>query len=133
MKNKYLLDTHTFLWAVSRPDSFRLGDNAKEAIEDIESELFVSAVCLYEITNKYRIGKLPEYHAIIENYIEALAGLEAKELALTWKQAHLAGCMDWDHRDPFDRMLAAQAVSESMTLITRDKVFAEIPGLSILW
>ena len=134
MANKYLLDTHTLLWAAgSESDVAMLSEQAKEAIEDLESELFVSSASLYEISYKYKIGKLPEYRAIAENHMEALNGLDAKELPLNWEQAHLAGSMDWPHKDPFDRMLAAQSQTEGMALITCDKAFRGAPGLTTLW
>ena len=133
MVNRYLLDTHTFLWAAKEDDVFRLGPLAKEAIEEPESELYVSSVSIFEISNKYRTGKLPEYKPIAENYREAIEGLEANELTLEWEQAWLAGNMDWTHKDPFDRLLAAQARSEDMTLITCDKVFDNAPDVDTLW
>ena len=133
MVNKYLLDTHTFLWASHESRVFKLGKDAKAAIEDPESELYVSSASIFEISNKYRKGKLPEYKPIAENFLESLYGLEAKELPLDWAQANLAGSMDWSHRDPFDRMLAAQAQTEGMTLITCDKVFDDAPNVDILW
>jgi len=133
MVNKYLLDTHTFLWASHESRILKLGDAARDAIEDPDSELYVSAVSIFEITNKYRRGKLPEYQPIAENYVEALEGLEARELALSWEQANLAGLLDWPHKDPFDRILAAQAQSGGMTLISCDRVFDDAPGVDILW
>ena len=133
MVNRYLLDTHTFLWASYESRVFKLSDDAKRAIEDPETELYVSSVSLFEITNKYRIGKLPEYRPIAEDCTEALISLETKELPLDWKQAHLAGGMDWPHKDPFDRLLAAQAQSEDLTLITCDKAFDDAPGVNTLW
>ena len=133
MVNRYLLDTHTFLWASHESRVSKLSEEVKRAIEEPEAELYISSVSIFELSNKYRKGKLPEYRPIAENCTEALEGLEAKELPLDWEQARLAGSMDWQHKDPFDRMLAAQARSEEMTLITCDKVFDDAPGVSILW
>jgi len=133
MVNKFLLDTHTFLWAAHESRLFKLGDAARNAIEDPDSELYVSAVSIFEISNKYRRGKLPEYRPIAENYMEALEGLEARELPLSCDQANLAGSLEWTHKDPFDRLLAAQAQSGDMTLISCDKVFADAPDIDILW
>jgi len=133
MVSKYLLDTHTFIWATQETEVFRLGDLAREVIEDPESDLYVSSVSIFEIANKNRKGKLPEYQDLAENYLESLYGLEAHELPLDWEQANLAGSLDWPHGDPFDRMLAAQAQTEGMTLITCDKVFDDAPNVDILW
>jgi len=133
MVKKYLLDTHTFLWASHESRIFKLGEAARDAIEDPDSVLYVSAASIFEISNKYRKGKLPEYSSIAENCLETLEGLDAHELPLNWVQANIAGNLDWQHKDPFDRMLAAQAQSEDLTLITCDKVFDDAPNLAILW
>ena len=131
--NRYLLDTHTFLWSTFEPRNFELSELAKEAIEDVESELYVSSVTIFEIANKYRKSKLSEYRLIAENCIDVVNELGAKELPLDWEQADLAGKMIWDHKDPFDRMLAAQAKTEDLTLITCDKVFDNVPDVATLW
>ena len=131
--SRYLLDTHTFLWAVFGPRNFELSARAKGAIEDVESELYVSSASIFEIATKYRIGKIPEYQPVAENILEVVSSLGAKELPLDWKQADLAGNMVWEHKDPFDRILAAQAQTEALTLITCDRAFDELPEIAILW
>ncbi|MCL2110684.1 MAG: type II toxin-antitoxin system VapC family toxin [Clostridiales bacterium] len=134
MKNRYLLDTHTFLWATGDESvAPKLSYLVRDTIEEPETELLVSAVTLYEITNKHRKGKLPKFGRIAENYMEALTGLDAIELPLTWEHTHLAGSMDLPNKDPFDRMLAAQAITEDLILITCDKAFEGAPGLTTLW
>ena len=133
MIKQYLLDTHTLLWATKEAAVKNLGKQAKAVLEDPESELFVSSVSLYEILNKYRNGKLPEYPQIAENIYEALNGLDANELPLSWRHAEQAAKMDWPHGDPFDRMLAAQTQLEEMTLITCDKAFDAAPDIETLW
>ena len=133
MVNRYLLDTHTFLWASYESRVFKLSEEVKRVIEDPAAELYISSVSLFEIANKYRIGKLPEYRSIAKNCTDAMEGLEAKELPLDSRQAYLAGGLDWPHKDPFDRLLAAQAQTENMTLITCDKAFDDAPGVNILW
>jgi len=133
MIKQYLLDTHTFLWASKDAAVSNLGKQAKDVLEDPESELFVSSVSLYEIVNKYRLGKLPEYPQIAENIFQALDGLDANELPLNWGHAELAARLDWSHGDPFDRMLAAQTQIEDMTLITCDKAFDSAPDIDTLW
>lgn len=66
-------------------------------------------------------------------YTEHLARLDAHELSVSSRHALDAGLLNWEHRDPFDRMLAAQAMVESASLVTADKVFAQLPGVRILW
>ena len=128
---KYLIDTHTFLWVVL--DDPKLSEKAKRAIKDKKADIFVSPVTAYEILNKHRIGKLPEYAYIAENFLDIFYKLGAKELLINIEHFHFAGKMDWPHRDPFDRMLAAQAFTERMTLITNDPAFDGLPWLSLLW
>ena len=133
MTKQYLLDTHTFIWAAISSENNRFSGHVKAELEDMGSELFVSSVSIYEIVNKYRQGKLPEYSQLAENIHEALNGLEANELPLNWGHAERAAGLDWPHRDPFDRMLAAQAQIEEMTLITCDKAFDSAPDVETLW
>ena len=133
MTNQYLLDTHTLLWAAIDSENFRIREHVRTVLEDPESELFVSSVSLYEILNKHRQGKMPEYSHIAEDIYKALSGLDAHELPLNWSHADLAANMEWTHKDPFDRMLAAQTQIEDMTLITCDKAFGSAPDVSILW
>ena len=133
MVNGYLLDTHTFLWMTRISDISNLGKEAKMILENPDSVLFVSPVSLFEIQNKYRQGKLPEFALVAENMIETLDQLEVSELSLNWAHAERAGRLDWNHKDPFDRLLAAQAQMEELTLITCDKVFNDAPNLELLW
>ena len=128
---KYLLDTHTLLWAAR--DNAKLSNNALIIIEDIKTELFVSAVSAYEIMYKYKIGKLPEYEYVAENYFDILREFEVDELTISMMHAHFAGKFEWAHRDPFDRLLAAQAATDNLTLITNDPVFKELSWVTVLW
>jgi len=128
---KYLLDTHTFLWAAH--DEEKLSANALTIIEDVNTPLFVSAVSAYEIMYKYKIGKLPGYDYVAENYFDILSILGVNELPISTQHAHFAGKFEWAHRDPFDRLLAAQASIENMTLITNDDAFPSLPWLDVFW
>jgi PIN domain nuclease of toxin-antitoxin system len=114
----YLLDTHTFLWAVH--DESNLSFEAKKAIMENPSKVYVSAVSAYEIMNKYRIGKLPEYAYLAENYFDILHEFGANELQISTKHTHFAGKFEWSHRDPFDRLLAAQTFTEDFILIATE-------------
>jgi len=128
----YLLDTHIFLWAVQEEGS-KLSDNALNLLKVPDAPIYVSAVSAYEIMNKYRIGKLPGYTFIIENYIEILSKFGADELLINTKHAYYAGKFEWDHRDPFDRLLAAQAFIDNLSLITNDPAFKSLPWLTVFW
>jgi PIN domain nuclease of toxin-antitoxin system len=127
----YLLDTCTFLWSVR--GSQKLSDVVKNAIDNTSIPLFLSSVSAFEITNKYRLGKLHGYEDIAENYFEAFQKLGADELSLNMHHTHFAGKFGWEHRDPFDRLLAAQASIENLTLLTSDPVFKSLPWVTVLW
>ena len=83
--------------------------------------------------NKHRLGKLPEYLYVAENYFEILDRLDAIELPISARHAHFAGKFEWVHRDPFDRLLAAQAFTDNLTLITNDSAFEELSWIKVLW
>ena len=125
----YLLDTHTFLWAAQ--DDLKLSELAKNAMNDKNIQKFVSAASAYEVMNKFRLGKLPDYGYVAENYFEILRSLGAYELPISMRHAHFAGKFDWSHRDPFDRLLAAQAFIENLVLITNDTAFNSLPWLNV--
>ena len=127
----YLLDTHVMLWALADPA--RLGRTAREVIENRSSRLVVSAVSAWEIATKHRLGKLPQADVLLGAYSKHLDRLGVIRLPVTEDHALLAGRLDWNHRDHFDRMLAAQAMVESLVLITGDPAFAGCPGVPTLW
>lgn len=127
----YLLDTHALLWALTEPGA--LGRAAHEVISDRQNILLVSGASAWEAATKARLGKLPHAAAILDAWDRNLRRLGCQRLPITDEHALLAGSLDWDHRDPFDRMLAAQAIIESVTLITRDPVFEGLPGVRTLW
>jgi PIN domain nuclease of toxin-antitoxin system len=126
---RVLLDTHTFMFAFDSPQN--LSRRAREAIENPEIERFVSTLSLAEIAIKIRIGKLvmPTGRQYYFNQLEALiAHFLAVEPAHMFELFHLP----LHHRDPFDRMLIAQARAEGLTLISRNRVF-ERYGIEVLW
>lgn len=127
----YLLDTHVLLWALTDPG--RLGRTAREVVDNRSSRLVVSAVSAWEITTKHRLGKLPQADVLLGGYGRHLDRLGVIRLPVAEDHALLAGRLEWDHRDPFDRMLAAQAMIESLVLITGDPTFASCPGVPTLW
>ena len=127
----YLLDTHVMLWALTDPT--RLGPTTRDVIANRSSRLVVSAVSAWEISTKHRLGKLPQADVLLGGYGKHLDRLGAIRLSVTEDHALLAGRLDWNHRDPFDRMLAAQAMIESLVIITGDPAFAGCPGVPTLW
>jgi PIN domain nuclease of toxin-antitoxin system len=127
----YLLDTHTLLFALT--DEKRLGKIARAVLLDPTNEIFVSPISAYEIFNKNRLGKLCGCERIVADLPRAIEALGVEHLPITMPHLIYAGEFKWDHRDPFDRILAAQAFKENMILITKDEAFADLPWLSTLW
>ncbi len=127
----YLLDTHALLWAIHEPS--RLGERASEVLRERESLLVVSTASAWELFTKHRMGKLPGAGPWLDALEDHAARLGAQVLPIGWGDARLGGQLEWDHRDPFDRMLAAQAIRESLVLITADSAFDALPGLRTLW
>ncbi|WP_217430973.1 type II toxin-antitoxin system VapC family toxin [Sphingomonas bacterium] len=124
----YLLDTHALVWWwLADP---QLSSVASTAI--LDGSVVVSAVSIYEIANKVRLGKLSALAGILAVYRDALAGDSFSSLAVTMDHAHHAGVLMGCHRDPFDRLIAAQALTEDMTVITRDPEIAAF-GCKVLW
>ncbi len=109
-----LLDTHILLWWLD--DYERILPEAKDVITDGRNSIFVSSVVIWEIRIKQTLGKLN----IPNNFREVLDRQPFEMLAITAEHAYEIGNLPLIHRDPFDRMLAAQAKVEAMTLLTRD-------------
>ena len=111
-----LLDTHAFLWWLA--DSSRLSTRARSVIVDDTNRLFVSAASAWEITTKQRIGRLPEATDLTLDVAGTIAGQGFEELPITVADAELAGRLAGAHRDPFDRMLVAQAIGRQLALVS---------------
>ena len=103
-----MLDTRTLIWWLAGDPS--LSADAKAAIIDPENEVFVSAVSAWEIATKYRIGSLPQAAALALDVSGALASQGFIELPIAVLHGQTAGSLSGPHRDPFDRMLIAQAM-----------------------
>jgi len=125
-----LLDTHAFLWWVTADP--RLSATAKTAIDDQSSRRCVSSVSAFEIANKFRIGKLEMAGEIIESFDAVLGDAGFEKLAVTSSHALLAGQIPSVHKDPFDRLLAAQAKLENLAMLTIDPAFDTF-GVKRLW
>jgi PIN domain nuclease of toxin-antitoxin system len=115
---KLLLDTHTLLWASFRADL--LSDHARQTILNPQSEIFVSAASAWEIATKFRLGKLPLAGVLANDFVALVAGAGYQLLSVSTEHALRAGRLPGGHKDPFDRMLAAQAIHEDLTLLSND-------------
>ena len=127
---KLLADTHTLLWAVSTWD--RLGGRSREALTDPRNQVWFSTVSLWEIGIKTSIGRLElasDWRDLVET---GRKQLRARWLSLEPKHCHRVASLPWHHRDPFDRMLVAQAIAEGMTLVSRDRRMSAYTA-DVLW
>ena len=125
-----LLDTHALLWW-SEADP-RLSAFAKRIMAEPKTEIFVSAASAWEICTKARLGKLFGAEEMTGNFSRFLAARKLTPLAVTVAHAQLAGNLTGDRKDPFDRMLAAQAIVEDMPLVTADVAF-KVFNVRTLW
>ena len=125
-----LLDSHAFLWWIA--DSARLSGAARRAVEDDANTIFVSAASAWEITTKHCIGKLAQAEVVARDVTGSIAGQAFEELAITVDDAARAGRLPGIHRDPFDRVLIAQALVRDLPVVSADRVFDGY-GVRRLW
>ena len=116
-----LLDTHALIWWLAGDDA--LSPRAREAIGDEQNGVAVSAASAMEIATKYRIGKLPDAALLAQDFEAIIAEQGFDELAITVRHARMAGEMNIAHKDPFDRLLIAQAQAEDMVLVSNETMF----------
>ena len=125
-----LLDTHAFLWWLT--DSRRLSEEVRRVISDPSNDKLISAASAWEIATKYRLGKLPEAEAIALDIPGTIARQSFEELPISVADAVRAGALPGPLRDPFDRILIAQALSRDLLLISVETPFDSY-GVRRLW
>ena len=127
---KVLLDTHAFLWLITNDD--RLSDNARQTFLNTENRLFFSAASLWEICIKMSLGKI----SLKDEWFQTIQ--EEMEInTIQWLPIEMAHCAEvselpFHHRDPFDRMLIAQAIVEELKLLSRDSRLSDYP-VDLIW
>jgi PIN domain nuclease of toxin-antitoxin system len=127
---RFLLDTHALAWWVL--DDPRLSRQVREIVSDTDKEVLVSAVSAFEMATKHRLGKWNDVGAFVEVFESAVATEGFGLLSISPAHARVAGLMAGHHRDPFDRLLAAQAQVEGLVLVTNDGKLAEL-GVEVVW
>jgi PIN domain nuclease of toxin-antitoxin system len=115
---RFLLDTHALLWLAF--EQRLLSPYIREVVSNPQNEILVSAASAWEITAKYRIGKLDSAGGLAINFIPRVTAAGYQLLPITTEHALRAGLLPGSHKDPFDRMIAAQAIHEDMPLLSSD-------------
>jgi PIN domain nuclease of toxin-antitoxin system len=121
---RHLLDTNALLWWLT--DSEKLSKKARQVMSKAEHELYVSAATGWELATKVRIGKWDEARPLLQDLGARLAREYIEVLPIDMAAAVLAGSIVHAHRDPFDRMIAAQATLEKMPVVSSDEIFDEL-------
>ena len=127
---RLLLDTHAFLWWLAGDE--RLSVDAREAIGEELEPIFVSAASMWEISTKHRLGKLLAASAIVGDLAGVIEGQGFVGLPITIRHGQAAGASPGPCRDPFDRMLIAQAMLDDLTLVSNERAFSAY-GVRRLW
>lgn len=127
---KLLLDTQCWLWWFAQPE--RLNEEAIAQIDDETNELWLSVASVWEMGIKVAIGKLPLSEPLDSYIASRMVQLGVQSLSITASHAILASALPLHHRDPFDRMLIAQAIAEDMMLVSADPMFRQY-DVSMLW
>lgn len=127
---KLLLDTHALLWWLAG-DAQNLSKRARDAIENADNSVFVSAASAWEISIKQRLGKL-DAGVLSGQMAQIIARQTFIALDISMEHAERAGALSGAHRDPFDRMLIAQAQAENLTLVSNETAF-EGYGVGRIW
>jgi PIN domain nuclease of toxin-antitoxin system len=125
-----LLDTHALLWWLAGDDA--LSASAKSAIADERNDVFVSAASAWEIATKHRTGRLSGASAVAAGLEKAIADQGFVGLPISLRHGQVAGALPGPHRDPFDRMLIAQAMLENLVLVSKERPF-DVYGVGRLW
>jgi len=128
--SKLLLDTHALLWFVAGDE--RLSIVARDALADPTHDVFVSAASAWEISTKHRIGKLPDAGPLATDLLDEMTRRGFTALDITVEHGQDAGNLPGPHRDPFDRILIAQARGERMMLVSNETQF-DAYGVVRLW
>lgn len=127
----YLIDSQALLFALVNPRA--LSTKARRIISNMDENLFASAATAYELAYKFQRGKLPGFERVFVGYEHHVRRVAPSTINITTEHALTAADLEWDHGDPFDRLIAAQALIEGATLITADTEMHKYEPLNTLW
>ncbi|MBC7637558.1 MAG: type II toxin-antitoxin system VapC family toxin [Acetobacteraceae bacterium] len=127
---RLLLDTHAVIWWFV--GDMRLPAIVRGAIVAESNDVFVSAASAWEITTKFRLGKLPSVAALAADLVGAISGQGFSALAVTVRHGQAAGSLPGPNQDPFDRMLIAQAMLDDLVLVSNETIFDRY-GVARMW
>ncbi len=127
---RLLLDTHALLWWLAGDE--RLSATARLAISSEDNEIFVSAASAWEVSTKHRLGKLPGAGPLAVDFAREVRQQGFSELPISLAHGQVAGALPGEHRDPFGRMLIAQAREEKMALVSNENMFDSF-GVQRVW
>lgn len=125
-----LLDTHSFLWFMNGDE--RLSGTARAILDDIENEVILSVASLWEIAIKTSLGKISLERNFEDLIPQQLVSNEIGVLPIRLKHLSVLTDLPFQHRDPFDRLIIAQAMAEGLPILTRDPAFLDYP-VQVLW
>ncbi len=127
---RFLLDTHTLIWWMTTDP--HLSKSARNLIEQESNISLVSAVSAWEIATKVRLGRLPAAADLVQDFVDDLRRERMEILAVSAEHGIRAGLLPGPHKDPFDRMLIAQALSENLPIVSNDRALDGY-GVRRLW
>lgn len=127
---RVLIDTQALFWAVT--GDRRLSKRAHSVLASFDNEVFVSAASVWEVCTKFRLGRLPDAAELFSDFVRVVEQLGFHPLPISIEHAQRAGNLPGSHRDPFDRMLIAQAQAENVALISNERLFDSY-GVTRIW
>lgn len=127
---RYLLDTQALYWLAD--PAYGVPAHVRDELSRRDARLLVSSVSAFEIATKVRLGKFADAAWLLDEWAEMMAGFAAQEVPVRSEHGLVAGRLDWSHRDPFDRLLVAQATVDVLTLVTADPAMLAAPGIDLL-
>ena len=126
-----LLDTHALIWYDSQPH--RLPSRVRDALTRRDRDVYYSAITFYELWQKASRGSKEITVPRVESVVSNLPSYGFKALPVHAHHSRLAASLEWDNRDPFDRIIAAQAIVDGLQIITADTAFSSLEQIQVVW